>query len=143
MTAANRSDAVINFGPVYGQKGDSVFVPVKLKAPFKGEKLVAEDKDGAETIIKQIYVDGKDCLPAQAGSLWERLRARLRRLKSPKLTTGRLPPSAKLPTSAFAFDALGNGLSLPTCPAEKEIVIEIEFLSAGKWYGDLYGTSTS
>ena len=132
--------ASLTFGPAHGYQGDKIFVPVKLTFPFQGQKLVAEDSSGARTRICQLYVDGqKTLLPMPR---WrQRLLAWCYRIKLPRALARllRRAPGAGMRTEAFAPGALGNGLSLPICPAGKEITIEIEFLSNGTWRGELWG----
>lgn len=128
------------FGPIYGCQGDKIFVSAKCAHAFRGEKLIAEDSAGARTRVRQLYVDGHKALPQL--SYWQRyLRAWAFRHKLPRPLAGILRghPGANMPTSAFSPAALGNGLSLPVCQPEKEITIEVEFLTNGTWWGQLFG----
>lgn len=123
-------DLQLDFSTVYGTRGDHIFVSVCPKLAFKGERLVAQDSDGAKTFIRQIYVDGKETFLPMPTRL-QRFVAWVLRRESKS--------NVRLPTSAFSADALGNGLVLPTCPPGKEISIEVEFVIAGKWSGRLLG----
>ena len=130
----------IDFERVHGRSGDRMFIPVRLGLSFRAFKLVATSSFDTRTRVCQIYVDGQKTLRPLAG--WRRwLLARSYQVRLPRFLARALRghPCANMPTEAFAPGALGNGLSIPACPAGKEITIEVEFLSAGTWEGSLYG----
>lgn len=140
MPALPVNSRQIDFGPVHGHPGDRVFIPVRLGHPFRASKLIAANGSGTRTRVCQLYVDGQKTLRPLAG--WRRwLLTRSYRIRLPRFLARalRAHPCADMPTEAFAPSALGNGLSVPVCPADREITIEIEFLSTGTWEGSLLG----
>ena len=121
-------DVMISFR-VSGCKGDVKYAISRPIMNFTGTKLVAEDSYGGHgTRILGFYIDGVLVTPKI--SWWKRLWFKLRR------------QSLGIPTAAFSHGVFGNGIFLPPCEANKEISIEIEFLSDGNWKGDFYGKTT-
>jgi len=117
---------------VGGAKGDIKFAVTVPYMSFRGTKLVAnDDQNGHGTKVLGIYIDGKLVTPKRSLSWWRRLWFKLRRIS----------PNG-IPTVAFSSGVFGNRMSLPTCPAEKPMSIEIEFLADSLWQGTIYGERT-
>lgn len=106
-------DWQMSLGPVSGAAGSSQVLTAQPRCYFRGEKIIATDTaqpPGSGTYISQLLVG--------------------RRLQR---------PIGRIPTSAFAPNALGSGIKMDTCQPAFAIAMTVEFVKACTFDATIFG----